>query len=57
MIRYMTQFKARPPQFLIFGIQLDHLATSYQRFLIKGLRDTFDLPGVPIRPGVRQESV
>ena len=52
-IRYMTQFKARPPQFLIFGNQLDHLATSYQRFLIKGLRDTFDLPGVPIRLGMR----
>ena len=52
-IRYMTQVKARPPQFVLFGNQLDHLATSYLRFLTKGLRDTFDLPGVPIRLGTR----
>jgi len=48
-IRYMTQPKARPPHFVIFGNQLDELPTSYERFLINGLRDTFDLKGVPIR--------
>ena len=48
-IRYMTQPKARPPYFVIFGNQLDALPTSYERFLINGLRQTFDLPGVPIR--------
>jgi GTP-binding protein len=53
-IRYMTQPKARPPHFVLFGNQLDELPTSYERFLVNGLRDTFDLPGVPIRISKRQ---
>ena len=48
-IRYMTQAKSRPPHFVLFGNQLDELPTSYERFLINGLRKTFDFPGVPIR--------
>ena len=48
-IRYMTQPKARPPYFALFGNQLDALPKSYERYLINGLRDTFELPGVPIR--------
>jgi GTP-binding protein len=48
-IRYMTQAKARPPHFVIFGNQLDSLPTSYERFLVNGLRETFQLKGVPIR--------
>jgi GTPase len=48
-IRYMTQPKARPPYFVLFGNQLTALPTSYERFLINGLRETFELPGVPIR--------
>ena len=54
-IRYMTQPKARPPFFVIFGNQLDQLPTSYQRFLTTGLRQTFDLPGVPIRISTRTQ--
>ena len=52
-IRYMTQAKARPPHFAIFGNQLDVLPKSYTRYLINGLRETFDLPGVPIRMSLR----
>jgi GTP-binding protein len=48
-IRYMTQAKSRPPHFVLFGNQLDELPTSYERFLINGMRKAFDLPGVPIR--------
>ena len=48
-IRYITQLRARPPYFVIFGNQLEHLPESYKRFLMNGLRQTFDLPGVPIR--------
>ena len=48
-IRYMTQPKARPPFFVLFGNQLDALPTSYERYLINGLRETFGLYGVPIR--------
>jgi GTP-binding protein len=53
-IRYMTQPKARPPTFVLFGNQLDALPTSYERYLVHGLRATFDLPGVPLRITKRQ---
>ena len=53
-LRYMTQPKGRPPTFAMFGNQLKDLPTSYQRFLVNGLRQTFDLPGVPIRLSMRQ---
>ncbi len=52
-IRYITQLRARPPYFVIFGNQLDHLPESYRRFLTNGLRETFDLRGVPIRLSVK----
>jgi GTP-binding protein len=52
-IRYMTQVKARPPHFAIFGNQLDALPKSYTRYLVNGLREAFDLPGVPIRMSLR----
>jgi GTP-binding protein len=53
-IRYMTQPKARPPYFVIFGNQLDELPASYERYLINGLRQAFNLPGVPIRITLKQ---
>jgi GTPase len=53
-IRYITQPKARPPYFVVFGNQLDDLPTSYERYLINGLRETFDFPGAPIRLTKRQ---
>ncbi|MGA7385520.1 MAG: ribosome biogenesis GTPase Der [Methylocella sp.] len=48
-IRYMTQLRARPPYFILFGNQLAALPASYERFLANDLRQAFDLPGVPIR--------
>jgi GTPase len=48
-LRYMTQVKARPPQFSLFGNQLDSLPESYKRYLVNSIREVFDLPGVPIR--------
>jgi len=52
-IRYMTQLKARPPLFALFGNQLDELPESYKRFLINGLRETFEFQGVPMRLSTR----
>jgi GTP-binding protein len=52
-IRYMTQAKARPPTFALFATKPDELPESYVRYLINGLRDSFKLPGVPIRLFVR----
>ena len=43
----MTQRKARPPSFTLFGNQLDALPDAYLRYLSNGLRETFDLPGHP----------
>lgn len=52
-LRYMTQAKARPPSFVLFGNQLDALPESYKRYLVNSMRETFDLPGVPIRLTMR----
>lgn len=48
-LKYMTQLKSRPPTFTLFGNQLDALPESYKRYLVNSIRETFDLPGVPIR--------
>jgi GTP-binding protein len=48
-IRYMTQAKARPPSFALFGNQLDALPEAYLRYLQNGLRESFDLKGTPLR--------
>lgn len=48
-LRYMTQAKSRPPTFVLFGTRVEHLPDIYKRYLINGLRETFHLPGVPIR--------
>ena len=45
----MTQIKARPPSFALFGNQLDALPDSYQRYLSNGLREAFALKGTPLR--------
>jgi GTP-binding protein len=52
-IRYMTQRKARPPSFTLFGNQLDALPESYLRYLSNGLREHFNLKGTPLRFSVR----
>jgi GTP-binding protein len=52
-IRYMTQRKARPPSFTLFGNQLDALPEAYLRYLSNGLRETFGLKGTPLRFSVR----
>ena len=48
-LRYMTQVKARPPTFAIWGSRPDELPETYIRYLINGLRSAFNMPGVPIR--------
>jgi GTPase len=48
-LRYMTQVKARPPTFALFGNQLKSLPEDYSRYLMNGLRAAFELKGTPIR--------
>ena len=53
-IRYATQTTARPPTFVLFANKpADALPDSYLRYLAAGLREAFDLAGVPIRFHVR----
>jgi len=48
-IRYMTQTKARPPTFVVFGNQLNALPEDYLRYLANGIRTAFGLTGTPVR--------
>jgi GTP-binding protein len=48
-LRYITQVKARPPTFALFGTRAEQTPDTYHRYLVNNLRDTFDMPGVPIR--------
>ncbi|POF62539.1 ribosome biogenesis GTPase Der [Novacetimonas maltaceti] len=48
-LRYITQAKSRPPTFILFGTRTDQMPEDYQRYLVNGLREAFDLPGTPIR--------
>ncbi|MCP1221055.1 ribosome biogenesis GTPase Der [Acetobacter orientalis] len=52
-LRYMTQVKSRPPTFVLFGTRAELLPDDYKRYLVNGMRETFDLPGVPIRLQLR----
>ncbi len=53
-IRYGTQTKARPPTVTLFCTKAEELPDSYTRYLVNSFRETFDLPGVPIRIQLRQ---
>ena len=55
-LRYMTQAKTRPPGFVVMCSNPDALPESYSRYLVNGLREDFDMPGVPIRLHLRAQS-
>lgn len=48
-IKYFTQVKARPPTFVAFLSGKTQLADTDIRFLMKSLKEDFDLGGIPIR--------
>jgi GTP-binding protein len=52
-LRYVTQAKARPPTFLVFGTRAEQMPEDYQRYLVNSLRETFGMPGTPIRIHLR----
>jgi GTP-binding protein len=55
-INYITQPKARPPTFVLFCTRADAIPDIYLRYLVNGLRETFDLPGTPIRLTLREKA-
>ena len=52
---YITQPKTRPPSFVLFMSRPDALPDAYRRYLVNSLRETFDLPGTPIRLALREK--
>jgi GTPase len=52
-LRYITQARNRPPTFVIFGTRVDQLPTSYQRYLLNGIRRDLDFGAVPVRINLR----
>jgi GTPase len=54
-LNYITQAKSRPPSFVLFCTRADALPDAYKRYLVNSLRDTFELPGTPIRLALREK--
>jgi GTPase len=52
---YMTQPKSRPPTFVLFCTRADAVPDSYKRYMVNSLRESFDLPGTPIRLTLREK--
>ncbi|MCC5992725.1 MAG: ribosome biogenesis GTPase Der [Rhodobacteraceae bacterium] len=55
-LRYMTQAKTRPPGFVVMCSNPEDLPAAYTRYLVNGLRDSFDMPGTPIRVFMRSQA-
>ncbi|MBT3139947.1 ribosome biogenesis GTPase Der [Ruegeria litorea] len=55
-LRYMTQAKTRPPGFVVMCSHPDKMPESYNRYLVNGLRQDFDMPGSPIRLTLRSQN-
>ena len=54
-LNYITQAKSRPPSFVVFCTRADAVPDAYKRYLVNSLRETFDLPGTPIRLALREK--
>lgn len=48
-MKYIAQIKTRPPTFALWASRPEKLPDSYRRYIVNGLRETYDIPGVPIR--------
>jgi len=47
--RYISQIKSRPPTFVMMCSRADKMPDAYKRYLVNGIREAFDMSGVPIR--------
>jgi GTP-binding protein len=52
-VKYITQVKTRPPGFVLSCSRPEAMPRSYVRYLVNGLREAFDMAGVPIRIALR----
>jgi len=53
--KYISQTKTRPPTFVLKCSRVSSIPESYKRYLVNGLREDFDLKGIPIRLIVRAD--
>jgi GTPase len=53
-LRYIAQANIHPPTFALFASKPGELPDAYRRYLVNLLRETFDLPAVPIRMMLRK---
>ena len=51
--KYVAQTKARPPTFVMFASRAAAMPDHYKRYLVNGIRESFDLWGTPIRLTVK----
>jgi GTP-binding protein len=54
-LNYITQAKSRPPSFVLFCTRADAVPDAYKRYLTNSLRESFGLPGTPIRLTLREK--
>jgi GTP-binding protein len=55
-LNYITQAKSRPPSFILFCTRADAVPDAYKRYLVNSLRETFAMPGTPIRLTLREKA-
>ena len=51
--KYIAQTKARPPTFVLMANRAEAMPDHYKRYLVNSIRESFDLPGTPIRLNVK----
>jgi GTP-binding protein len=54
-LKYLTQSKTRPPTFFLSCSRPEALPDAYKRYLVNGIREDFNLGGVPIRLMLRRD--
>jgi GTP-binding protein len=54
-LNYMTQVSAGPPTFVVYTNFPDGIHSSYERYLINQMRETFGFEGVPVRLQFRKK--
>ncbi|MFN7127578.1 MAG: ribosome biogenesis GTPase Der [Brevundimonas sp.] len=55
--KYIAQTKARPPTFVLMANRAESMPEHYKRYLVNSIRESFDLPGTPIRLNVKSSGV
>jgi len=53
---YATQVTTRPPTFMVFANRRIERGDSYRRYLENALRESLELPGIPIRLVIRRRT-